>query len=53
MLTEQEKKDLVATVVRIMTEAMFSRHYYTFGEKSTTRRGEALLAYVAHVQWRE
>ena len=33
IITEQEKNDVVATVVRIMTEAMFLRHYYMFGGK--------------------
>ena len=33
VLTELEKKELVATVVEILVDAMFTKHYYTFGNK--------------------
>ena len=39
VLTETEKKDLVATVVQIMTEALFENHFYTFGNKTYHQKG--------------
>ena len=38
-LEEWEKRELVAVVVEILTEALFSKHYYTFGGKFFHQRG--------------
>ena len=38
-LTPEEKKDLVATVIEIVTEAMFNTHFYTFGGKVYHQKG--------------
>ena len=39
VLTDEEKKELVATVVQIMTEALFRNHFYTFGGKTYHQKG--------------
>ena len=31
VLTQTEKRDLIATVVEIITENLFKKHYYSFG----------------------
>ena len=38
-LTEDEKKELVGTVVQIIVEALFNHHYYTFGNEMYHQKG--------------
>ena len=38
-LTEEEKKELVATVVQIVVEALFNHHFYTFGNEIYHQKG--------------
>ena len=38
-LTEKEKRELIGTVIEIVTEALFSHHYYNFGGVKYHQRG--------------
>ena len=39
VLTEDEQKLLIATIVSIATQAMFEKHFYEFGGKKYLQRG--------------
>ena len=39
VLTEQEKMLLIATIVRIATQAMFDKHFYEFGGRRYQQKG--------------
>ena len=38
-LTEEEKGELIANVVKVATETMFLKHYYCFGGKMFNQMG--------------
>ena len=39
VLTEEEKRGIIAAVIRVATEAMFQKHYYSFGGKTFHQQG--------------
>ena len=43
MITAGEKKGILAAVVRIMVELLFSTHLYTFVGRCSSKRMAALL----------